>query len=233
MKNGVVVTANKINKRRKINRLIKISLLSLLLLLIIIYIILRIIYSEGKFTVILDKNADLKKNVAIYETLDDTVGKRKLEAKELEFMDNISIKWLPKDITKAEGSHNGDNYIAYSFYVENQGVEIVNYWYEVNVLDVVKNVDEAIRIIIYENDSPAVYAKKSKDGQTESGTIAFKDDDPIILKRRADFKPKDLDKITVVIFLEGDDPECIDSIIGGEMKMEMHIREEHINKKIK
>lgn len=230
MKNGVVVTADKVNKRRKISKLVRISLLFLLLLLIIMYIILGIVYSEGKFTVILDKNMGLEKNVAIYESLDDPTGKRKLGAKELEFMDNISIKWLPKNITKGEGSHNGDNYIAYSFYVENQGKEIVNYWYEVNVLDVVKNVDEAIRIIIYENDDRVVYAKKSKDGEIEKGTTPFKEGDTIILKKRADFNPKDLDKITVVVFLEGDDPECVDSILGGEMKMEMHIREEHINK---
>ena len=33
---------------------------------------------------------------------------------------------------------------------------------------------------------------------------------------------------TIVIYLEGDDPDCIDSLIGGEMKMHMDITEEHI-----
>ena len=35
------------------------------------------------------------------------------------------------------------------------------------------------------------------------------------------------DKFTVVIWLEGDDPDCVDSILGGEIKMHMEIREEH------
>jgi len=31
-----------------------------------------------------------------------------------------------------------------------------------------------------------------------------------------------------VVFVEGDDPDCLDEIIGGEMKMHMEITEEHI-----
>jgi hypothetical protein len=36
-----------------------------------------------------------------------------------------------------------------------------------------------------------------------------------------------IDKITIVIWLEGDDPECVNAILGGEMKMHMEITEEH------
>ena len=39
------------------------------------------------------------------------------------------------------------------------------------------------------------------------------------------------DKVTVVIWLEGDDPECVNAILGGEMKMHMDIYEEHVEEK--
>ena len=39
--------------------------------------------------------------------------------------------------------------------------------------------------------------------------------------------PGKIDKFTVIVYLEGDDPECDDSLIGGEMKMHMDITEEH------
>ena len=39
--------------------------------------------------------------------------------------------------------------------------------------------------------------------------------------------PGDIDKFTIVIWLEGDDPDCIDNILGGEIKMHMEIREEY------
>ena len=50
----------------------------------------------------------------------------------------------------------------------------------------------------------------------------------VILEERKKFKPNDIDKFTVVIWLEGDDPDCVNAIIGGEIKMHMTLVEEHI-----
>ena len=47
MAKEVIITADKVRKRKIIVRIVKIALLSLLLLLIVLYIILKIIYSEG------------------------------------------------------------------------------------------------------------------------------------------------------------------------------------------
>ena len=57
----------------------------------------------------------------------------------------------------------------------------------------------------------------------------FYDDDIAVLEQREKISPGEKDKYTVVIWLEGDDPDCIDDIIGGEIKMEMKITEEHIS----
>ena len=147
-------------------------------------------------------------------------------------MTNISIKWLPQNINnETDGSHNGDNYIAYTFYVENQGTEATNYWYRMVIDDVIKDADEAIRVMIYRNDEKVVYAKESTmDGQPEKGTTAFlKDEDgTIILQKRENIEPYELDKFTIVIWIEGDDPECTNSLLGGEVKMHMDITEDHI-----
>ena len=37
----------------------------------------------------------------------------------------------------------------------------------------------------------------------------------------AGFKPGDISKITVVIWIEGNDPDCTDDILGGEFKVDM------------
>jgi hypothetical protein len=39
-----------------------------------------------------------------------------------------------------------------------------------------------------------------------------------------DFEPRDKDKYTIVIWLEGNDPDCLDNIIGGTMKLGMNFR---------
>ena len=41
---------------------------------------------------------------------------------------------------------------------------------------------------------------------------------------RKKFEPKAKDKYTIVIWLEGNDPDCLDNIIGGTMKLGMKFR---------
>jgi hypothetical protein len=235
MAKEVIVTADKVRNRKRTFKIIRRALFILLIFLILLYIILDVIYSEGKFTVILDSNKSLESGMAIFDSLNNSQGKRKLEATPIKFMDNISYKWIPENVdTEADGSHNGQNYIAYSFYVENQGDRVINYHYEVIVDDIIKNVDEAIRIRIYRNGEDTTYAKKDAlERQPETNTVSFRDiknaEGTIILESVKDFKPDDLDRYTVLIWLEGDDPDCTDALLGGELKMHMVITEEHVD----
>ena len=234
MAKEVIVTADKVKKRKITSRVVKISLLALLLLLILLYVILEVIYHEGRFTVTLDSNKTLESGLAIFDSLNNSQGKRRLYATPIKFMDNISYTWLPENIdTEADGSYNGKNYIAYTFYIENQGNEVLHYWYEVIVDDVIKNVDEAIRIRIYRNGKDVTYAKKSSlGGEAEPNTVPFKDikdaEGTIILEEVEDFQPMSMDRLTIVVWLEGDDPDCTDPLIGGELKMHMVITENHV-----
>ena len=174
----VVVKADRIRNWKRLGKFVRLSILLVLLLLIIFYIVLKLIFNDGSFIVSLDNNDMLYSGLAMYETLNDPTPKRRLKAEEVQFLDNISIKWLPKDITEYEGSHNGKNYIAYSFYMENQGKTVLNYWYSIVMDDVILNADDAIRIMIYVNDQQTVYAKGSSiDGSPEPGTTKFRDDE--------------------------------------------------------
>lgn len=226
---SVKLNSQKIRERDiKINA-IKLGLIIMALFLIIIYFLLTAFYEGGDFTVSLDPAFAQKSGLIMYEKEGDE-DKRILKAKKAEFIDNISIKWLPQDINKqGEGSHNGDNYLAYSFYIKNKGSDVVNYWYEIIIDDVIKNADEAIRVMLYRNDEQTVYAKaSSKTGEAEAGTKMFYSDKEVAVEQRKDFQPGEVDKFTIVVFIEGDDPECLDNLIGGEMKMHMDITEEHI-----
>ncbi len=124
-----------------------------------------------------------------------------------------------------EGEHSGENYIAYTFFIKNNGEENANYRRELNINSVIKGVDEAVRVAVYIDKEKFLYAKKAKNGNPEPGTIPFLGEWKALEEERLDMKPGDVDTYTVVIWLEGEDPECIDDIIGGEMKMEMLIKE--------
>lgn len=239
MANEVIVKANKIKRRKKANKIASIVSLSIFVFLTITFIILSLIYKGGKFIITLDPNNKLENSLVIYENHEDREVKRRLYAEEMPFMDNISVKWLPKDIdTEKDGSHNGENYIAYTFYVENKGKETIDYWYEVIIDDVIKRVDEAIRIMIFVNGDKTIYAKLNEvTKEAEEGTVPFYSSDntdktkdyTAVLAQREKMKAGTSDRITVVVWLEGDDPECVNAIIGGEIKMHMNIREEHMN----
>lgn len=224
-------TSKKIYKRDLRIKIIRLALLILLLFLIVLYFILMVIYEAGRFTIILDKNLNWEKGIILYEKLNEKKVSRRLEASKFNEMDNISIDWLPKNIdTEAEGSHNGDNYIAYTFYIENEGKDTINYWYSMPIDDVILNVDEAIRVMVYLNGEQTVYAKlNGYTEEPEENTKAFYSDDTVMLESRQDFAPGDIDKFTIVVWIEGDDPDCTNALLGGELKMHMDITEEHID----
>lgn len=231
-KEKITLNSEKVKKREQKIKILKITILLILLFLIIIYFILRVIYELGDFTVSLDPQLADKSGLVMYEHLADKQEKKILKAEKLEYMDNICVQWLPTNLSDGEGSHSGENYLAYSFYLENQGVEPINYWYKIVSDDVIKNVDKAIRIMVIRNDERIVYAKPNETtGEAEGGesepTEKFYNSKELILKQRVDMQPGDIDKFTIVIFLEGDDPDCTDELIGGEMKMHMEITEEH------
>ena len=225
------ITSKKIYKRDLRIKVIRLALLILLIFLILLYFILSIIYEAGRFTIILDRNLSWEKGIVLYEKLGEKVVSRKLAAERFDEMDNISIDWLPQNIdTEAEGSHNGDNYLAYTFYIENEGKDAVNYWYSMPIDDVILNVDEAIRVMVYLNGEKTVYAKlNGYTEEPEEGTKAFYSDDTVMLESRQDFAPGDIDKFTIVVWIEGDDPDCTNALLGGELKMHMDITEEHID----
>lgn len=90
-----------------------------LFVLTLAFIILSVIYKGGKFTITLDSRLARENQIVIYENSQIPEETIKLEAKDMEFMDNISINWIPQNIdTEQDGSHNGENYIAYTFYIK-------------------------------------------------------------------------------------------------------------------
>lgn len=235
-KNSVIERkAGKIYRRKLFLKISKIVLLVLIFIISVIYLFLYVVYQRGNFIISLDKNMANRKNIYLSETGNLSDKNVKLSAETLDYMDNISINWIDEDVdTQKDGAHNGTNYIAYSFYVINKGKETVNYWYEIDIDDTIRNVDRAIRIMIYQNGVPIVYAKENETTKLpEEDTKKFRSKDIAVLEERKSFKPNSKDHYTLVIWIEGDDPDCVNDLIGGEIKMHMDITEEHLNNKKK
>lgn len=222
--------AKKEKKKRARRKVLKVLLAITILFLVNVYIILAIFYRGENFTVTLDSEYGRESGLVIYEELANKYTRTFLRSADIEFFTDISVNWLPADIdNEGEGSHNGRNYIAYTFYAENMGQDTINYWTTIEIDDVIRNVDEAIRVMVFKNGNKVIYAKNSREtGEPEPDTIPFHDEDTIMLEVTENFEVGDIDKYTVVIWVEGDDPECKNDLIGGEIKMHMTLTEEHI-----
>ena len=226
----VKISAKKVKKRNILTKFLFIVFLGLLLLLSITYFIVYIVNQTGNFTITLDKNLQEKKTIVVSPRSDFAVLPTKMVMDSLRYMDNITESWLPDDIDDIEGPHNGNNYMAYTFFVKNIGEKETEYRTTIDVLSVIKNVDDAIRVAVYKNGEKTVYAKRRPDTyEPEVGTEPFYKQDQVMNVLHKGFNPGDVDKYTVIIWLEGNDLECIDSILGGEMKMIMTIGEDQEN----
>lgn len=226
MSSEVEVSVKKLSKKKKIRRIVRLTVLVILLLLLLAYIVMRIIYNNGNFTITLDKNLYFERGIIIYDNPDYKVFRTELYAKAVDYFDNISYKWLPDNIDNIDGSHNGDNYIAYTFYIENTGTDTSDYWSETIIDDVIKDIDKAVRIRIYKNGEPTTYAKIGINGNPEVGTVPFQNDQLVTLEHREDFKPGEIDKYTIVVWLEGSDMDCTDNLLGGEIQLHMEFNSE-------
>ena len=229
MESKVKLSTEKLEREKKIKKVFKIILLILILLLLVLYFVVGIIYNSGNFSITLDKNLYFDKGLIVYDDSNYKVYRTELYAEVPNTFDNISYKWLPDNLHEYEGgSHNGDNYLAYTFYIENIGEQVSDYWSELVIDDVIKNVDEAVRIRVYRNGEYVTYAKLSSRGTNEPETVPFESDELVVREHVANFKPGDKDKYTIVIWVEGSDPECTDNILGGEFKVHMDFNSEYV-----
>ena len=71
-----------------------------------------------------------------------------------------------------------------------------------------------------------VYGKTKSNGTGKEGDCdsTFLSSVKVMQTKRDKFKPKEKDKYTVVIWLEGNDPDCVDAIVGGTIKFGMKFR---------
>ncbi len=225
-------TKNVVELRRTVKEVKRHALVSRVLALLVglLVAILAVAYAVsyfydkfGSFTVKVNKYDMAKQGLCLSETPDYDKSISQLNANIVYDMTNISGEDLPANLDKINGSHNGNNYIAYTFYLINSGSDTLTYDGQLIIQNVTKNVDDAVRVTVYQNGEKVVYGKTKSNGQGMESDCdkEFLSSNIVMKERRKDFKPKDRDKYTVVIWLEGNDPDCIDDIIGGTIKFQM------------
>lgn len=186
------------------------------------YIAVSLYSKFGSLTISINKFESTQYSLTLSETRDFKELSATIAAKEVPDITNISGADLPADLDSIDGQHNGKNYFAYTFYLLNNGENTLSYEYQMLLSNVTNDVDKAIRIRLYVDGTPTTYARTRSDGTgPEPDTTEFLTASVVMNASKADFKPGDFTKFTVVIWIEGDDPDCTDELIGGDLKCEM------------
>ena len=223
---GLRRTAKEVKRHVFVTRLVALFIAILVTIIAVGYAIAYFYDKFGSFTVRVDKYDMVNQGLSLSETPDFDHTISVLHADMQYDMTNISGQDLPENIDMINGAHNGKNYIAYTFYLINAGDDTVSYDTYLYIENVTKGVDEAIRGAVFKNGEKIVYGKTKTNGTgMESDCDSEFLSSSLVLRDRTEgFSPRDKDKFTVVIWLEGNDPECIDDIVGGTIKFSMDFK---------
>lgn len=219
-------TAGEVKRHKIIVRIISILVIVLIALVAVAYAVSYFYDKYGSFTVKVNKYDMINQGLTLSETPEYDKSIATLNADILYDMTNISGEDLPDNVDKINGAHNGENYIAYTFYLINSGDDTVTYTGEMTMENITGGVDEAVRIAVYKNGEKTVYGKTKSDGTGKESDCdkEFEASTVVMTTKTTDFKAGAKDKYTVVIWLEGNDPDCLDNIVGGTMKLGMNFK---------
>ena len=198
-------------------------LLGLLLAVAVLFIAAFAQEKMGNFTINLNRLELYRKGISIADNGNFDGATARLVANTVQDATNISIDDIPADVDGVDGGHNGKNYMAYTYYVRNAGKEDLGYIASITLDSCAKGAEKAVRIAVYQNGERIVYAAPADDGGTEKGCENFLSDKIVCQYENKDFLVGNVDRYTIVIWMEGDDPDCVDAIIGGSVQFSMSI----------
>ena len=246
------------------------GVLIIVAILAVMYIMAAFYTESGEFVININKTL-ANDGFYISNTTDFSEKLISLRGKAVVNADNISIFDISEDVMEVNGEHNGENYVAHTFYVTNQTGKTIDYRYTLNIRAEYKNADEAMWVMVAKNDKQQIFAMIGEDGEpevqyslydfpfesyaefadeqygtatpdeagVEEGelldlstferldkvnkleTTPFASSKVVTTGLREGIKNGEYDKYTVVIWYEGEDPECTDDIIGGWVELYM------------
>ena len=190
----------------------------------VLFIISALMTNKGSFTITLPREQMISLGLMISEEPSFARPRCEILSPPVVDMWNITHSDIPDDIHMMDGNNSTDNYLAKTFYLKNMGDKDLEYTLALDLNEVFNNVDEALRIKLYINDVPDIYAKRKSDGsgKPEPGTLPFTGSARIIMLDPREIAVDQVEKFTVVAWIEGEDPDCTNDLLGGFVKMTMN-----------
>ncbi len=218
-------------------------------LLGLIFLLSYITEVKGSFTINLTADM-LRAGFVLHESREFDDPQTRLFSDHIERVNNITLTDIPLDVDETDGQHNGKDYIAYTFYIRNEGENVEDYAWYFNFLSETLEVGQCVWVMLFQDGDQVIYAEKTAAGKAEE-LYGFREapfgdqayaydlqyynkeerfglvttphvDDTIVAQGLVrGVEPGESHKYTVVIWIEGYDPECVDERFGGYAKYSM------------
>ena len=196
------------------------------------------IYGNNVGDLVVSVDANTVRSLSLSETgefgtMDST---SLLSAEGIKNIRDSTYAYVPNNITEGNGlksDRNENFYFAYSFYLKNVSNVSVGYSATLKLDEQSKGIDKAIRImVIVDDNEPLIFARPNANGEAEVlvsdgniskkayTTIPFTGNSVEALSQPV-IEVNAVQKYTIVMWLEGWDEDCNDSIVGGKLAVSM------------
>lgn len=203
--------------------LIAVAIISSLLL--VVYGFALVYDRTGSFTVNV-KGQEIEYNISLCEDEDFITRSSMLSSEKIAKLTNICGNDLPANIDRINGDHSNERYLAYTFYCKNMCATECALNYELSFNNVTNGMDEAVRVRLYIDGEYTDYAKTRSDGGGKEEHLCdktFANINVVCYGLVNNVLPDAIVRFTIVVWLEGDDHDCVDSVINGSIKFAMQI----------
>jgi len=221
-----------------------ILLLTLLVTSILIILVMLLGNQSGNFVVKVE-SGDANKSIAITDSYEDRVYTNKLVANGIEGMTNTTPRWfldgdteeeqnigLKKLTTELGNTIDDSTAYIYTFLIVNTGNNAVSINLEMNVSNTSNGVDDAIRVMSYNDDSESINIYQKADVNDTvyayypaqptlflSENVVY--NESVTVLPTTDPEHPSFIKYSVIFWLEGQDPECTEAIFNGTIKFSL------------
>jgi len=205
---------------------------------------------QNDYRILIDRDGE--DIFSLSEKANFAVGTQKLVMKGPRYMDNVTLLDFYDRIEEfkaVEGSYleEGQNFMVATFYIKNVSAETQRFTEYITLSEVTRNVDGAVRIMCIRNDDITVYAKAKPNGEAEEVvptqrlakdgthtdeeadiwyTTPFLSDKSVFHNTGLTLQSQEVIRYTLIVYLEGWDEQCVNSILGGKIKLEFHFAKE-------
>ena len=196
---------------RKNRWLIRIFVVFLLFIGVIYYMAQN---QEGNYllSVYLNQDELYKKGIDLSETGDFMYVGAHLESEKIPEQIVTTESRIPGNLFETvEGSQPGKGYMAYSFYIRNAGHEDSGYQASISVNSLFRNAESALRVKVWRNDQPVTCRMEDKHNKR------------IYEFRQENFLQGYVEKYTIAIWLDEQDPDYRREMNDAKPQLVMNI----------